>query len=457
MGNKIITEKDFWMCTGGNVPAQLQSIQLSTKKKDGKKYITLVDTATSSMMDFGCNKLMLIMAIVAAVIAVCVVATGGAALIAIGALAGAAGAAVGAVMGGLICGQIAAMARIWTNSKSNMIVQGKPAITGDHQMQCMLFGDKITFAPNIKNWWQAITVGAINTTAKIVEGALFGAMVGMGAGLLKGLTQLAMPTATSIGVNIIGSFGTLGSSVRAVFGIQNATHTWAMGSDLFSTETGEAFFDGAIPEYESIKRIGTGNAELHDAMLLLYLLKFKTPTPKEKPVTEEPVKNNTLTEPEPIKKKGDGEAFEAEPIKPTFKELKNMAENTLDFSTVEDGAVFWSDKNMRTAQKWAESSSTGKTTLEQTKGGEYLDNLDLFNPKNGLDGSQAAEVWDTASKRFAEQAKGEINVFDEGAERYGPYGERTWWRVEKPILEANKNVSGIKYRNNDGSINNLRK
>lgn len=319
MGNKIITEKDFWMCTGGNVPAQLQSTQLSTKKKDGKKYITLTDTATSSMMDFGCNKLMLIMAIVAAVIAVCVVATGGAALIAIGALAGAAGAAVGAVMGGLICGQIAALARKWGASKINLKIQGQPAITGDHQLQCMLFGDKITFAPNIKNWWQAITVGVINTSAKIVEGALFGAMIGMGAGLLKGLTQLAMPTLSSVGVNIIGSFGTLGSSVRAVFGIQNATHTWAMGNDLVSTETTEAFFDGAIPEYESIKRIGTGNAEPQDAMLLLYLLHLKNPSvPKEKPTTEEkiveePTKNNNLAEPEPIKKKGDGEAFEASP------------------------------------------------------------------------------------------------------------------------------------------------
>ncbi|GEM56364.1 hypothetical protein B0A58_00210 [Flavobacterium branchiophilum NBRC 15030 = ATCC 35035] len=83
-----------------------------------------------------------------------------------------------------------------------------------------------------------------------------------------------------------------------------------MGSDLFSTETGEAFFDGAIPEYESIKRIGTGNAEPHEAMMLLYLLHLKTPTPKEKPVTEEQIKNTKLTEPEPIKKKGDGEAFE---------------------------------------------------------------------------------------------------------------------------------------------------
>jgi hypothetical protein len=53
MGNKIITEKDFWICTGGTTPAQLQSTQLTTKKKSGHKYITVADTATSSWIDFG--------------------------------------------------------------------------------------------------------------------------------------------------------------------------------------------------------------------------------------------------------------------------------------------------------------------------------------------------------------------------------------------------------------------
>src|SRR5262245_62801337 len=97
MGNKIITEKDFWICAQGTTPAQLQSRQNPqlVKKESGHKYITVADTATSSWIDFGCKKLMLIMAILAAVVVVFVVATGGAglaALIAAGALAGAAGA-----------------------------------------------------------------------------------------------------------------------------------------------------------------------------------------------------------------------------------------------------------------------------------------------------------------------------------------------------------------------------
>ncbi|WP_198529586.1 hypothetical protein [Flavobacterium sp. Leaf82] len=318
MGNKIITEKDFWMCTGGNVPAPLQSVQQSTKTKDGKKYITIVDTATSSYIDFGCNKLMLIMAIIAAVIAVAVVATGGAALIAVGALAGAAGAAAGAVLGGLICGQVAKLARVWLGSKNDMIVKGKPAITSGHEMKCMLFGDKISHAPNIKNWWQAIAVGSINTGAKIVEGALFGMMVGMGAGVLKGLIQLGAPTLTSVGVNIVGSFGTLGSSIRAVFGIQNVTNNWAMGKieNLTLAESKDAFIEGAIPEYEISKRIATtGEIRPSDAMLLLYLLKFKNPN---KPVKEELInekstqKTTNLAKPEGGKAKGNFEAFEGD-------------------------------------------------------------------------------------------------------------------------------------------------
>jgi len=323
MGNKIITEKDFWMCTGGIMPAQLQSTQLSTKKKDGKKYITLTDTATSSMMDFGCKWVMLIAAIIAAIVVVAIVATGGAGLavlIAVGAAAGAGGAAgIGALLGGLICGQTDRIARTWMGSKSNLIIQGQKAITGDHKMTCAIMGSEITFAPNIKNWWQAIAVGGVNYAGTVVMGGLLGMFVGMGAGVIGGLAKIAAPTLSSIGINIIGSFGTLGSSVRAVFGIENTVNKWAMGNDLVSMDSGEAFFDGAIPEYESIKRIGTGNAEAQDAMLLLYLLHLKNPSvPKEKPATEEkiveePTKNNNLAEPEPIKKKGDGEAFEAEP------------------------------------------------------------------------------------------------------------------------------------------------
>ena len=78
-----------------------------------------------------------------------------------------------------------------------------------------------------------------------------------------------------------------------------------------------------------------------------------------------------------------------------FNDLKEMAENTLNFSTPKDGAVFWSGKNMTKAQSWAEVN--GKFTLEQTSGGKYLDNLNLFDKGSGLTGKEASEIWDIST------------------------------------------------------------
>ncbi|MCK6394605.1 MAG: DUF637 domain-containing protein [Zoogloea sp.] len=128
---------------------------------------------------------------------------------------------------------------------------------------------------------------------------------------------------------------------------------------------------------------------------------------------------------------------------PSYEELQNLAANTLDFSTKPNGAVFWSGaNNMMVAQWWA--SLTGKTTLEQTVGGRYLHSLNLFD---NLPGAQAAQIWDTASVRFANGASGNVNTFAKGATQFGPYGERTWWRLEQPALQANPNITNIRQWN----------
>jgi len=132
----------------------------------------------------------------------------------------------------------------------------------------------------------------------------------------------------------------------------------------------------------------------------------------------------------------------------SFTSLLFQTENTLDFSTTKDGAVFWSGPNMRIAQKWAQSE--GKTTLEQTSGGRFLDSLELFEPGSGLSPTEAASVWDAASIRFAHGASGQVNVFATRAKRRGPFGERTWWRLEKPILNKNTAVTEIVRRRIDG-------
>src|SRR5262245_18918738 len=254
MGNKIITEKDFWICSGGTTPAQLQSTQLSTKKESSHKYITVADTATSSWIDFGCKKLMWIMAILAAVIAVAVVATGGAALgalIAAGAIAGAAGAAYGAVLGALICGQQAAAARKWLNSKPDMIIQGRRAITGDDQMKCMLFGETIIFAPQIKNWWQAVALGASNYIGGIMEGMMYGAAIGVAGGVISGgpavVSQFGL---SNVGANWLATWGGWGLGLRGVVTTQSVLG--AYGS------TGQVTSDDVINK----GILGTGTATL---------------------------------------------------------------------------------------------------------------------------------------------------------------------------------------------------
>jgi hypothetical protein len=119
------------------------------------------------------------------------------------------------------------------------------------------------------------------------------------------------------------------------------------------------------------------------------------------------------------------------PANPTYDELIDLVQNSLDFSTKRNAALFWSGGNMKLAQRIGRL--TGKTTLEQTRGGRYLDALKLFE-RADLTGKQAANIWNLASLRFAKGATGRINVFAFGAKKYGPYGMRTWWRIERRAL-----------------------
>lgn len=283
MGSKIITEKDFWICSGGLMPAPMQSTQLVATKKDGNKYITIQDKSTQSFVDFACKKLMWLMALVAAIIAVAVVATGGAALIAIGAIAGAAGAAFGAVLGSLICGQKAAMARVWLGSKSNFKILGTPTVTGDHKMICNIFGEQISYAPNIKNWWQAISLGVANLIGGILEGAMIGAAVGAGGALLKGgMAALAEGGIAGLGrsafqlirtlpgnlvSNVISSWTTgLGLGLRGVMAGQHAAAVYGTTGDVSMTDVGKGAVGMETGTYESAGRIFTGQGTAMDVI-----------------------------------------------------------------------------------------------------------------------------------------------------------------------------------------------
>jgi len=298
MGNKIATEEDYWMCSGGIMPAQMQSIQRIAEQKDSKKYLIKNDTATASMGDFVCKWIMLIMALIAAVIAVLIAATGGAALgvlVAVGTAAGAGGAAIGSIFGGLVCGQKAAIARTWLGDKSNLSIAGQKTLTTGSTMECPVFGSKIVHAPNVKNWWDALRVGIGNFGETVILGALGGALIGVGGAVLSGAAALSLPTLASVGTNILGSITGWGMAARLYFGANAVSNQQALGQ-IDINDVGErdaAFANAAFPEYGSVKRIASGSPEPMDALLLLYFLNLRVPGAKPgTPPKEEPAGGN---------------------------------------------------------------------------------------------------------------------------------------------------------------------
>jgi len=292
MGHKIITEKDFWMCSSGAMPAQLQGTRKSNKKSSGEVYITVADTATSSWIDFGCTKNMLWAALLTAVAVVVVVAlivgTGGVAAIgligmmAIGAAAGVAGGVIAAVDGALKCGQKNATARTWDASKNNLLLTGTPGITGDRTMTCSI-GGVVKFAPEIKSWTHALALGSFNYVTQLAGCALGGAAVGAGGFLVSGLAggslAVAAPTFSSVLSNVAGSFTGIWGGSRALFGLNALANEHAYGNVQDAGDAGAALVNGGIPEIGMGKRIFTGQAHPSDYLLFLYLLNIKVKEP----------------------------------------------------------------------------------------------------------------------------------------------------------------------------------
>lgn len=302
------------------------------KKKSGEKYITVQDKATSSWIDFGCTKNMIMNALIAAVVAVVVVAlivgTGGIAAIglvgmmAIGATAGVAAGVVTAVEGALTCGQKNAGARKWDGQKSNLLWTGTPAITGNRKMICEV-GGEVSFAPEVKSPLHAVLLSGLNYVTKLGECAAGGAAVGgfafMGAGIASGSMSLAAPTLASVWGNVLGGFSGVWGASRALFGLDHLANEHAMGHVNSVGDAIGTTADGAIPEIGMTKRIVTGQAQPMDAMLLLYLLNLKHggPPPEERSVTENESNNNHNEEGNPNEEEGGQPAGQGESTTPT--------------------------------------------------------------------------------------------------------------------------------------------
>jgi hypothetical protein len=128
------------------------------------------------------------------------------------------------------------------------------------------------------------------------------------------------------------------------------------------------------------------------------------------------------------------------------KEVQDLLDKveTLDVSTDRDGAIFYSGpENKKLAMQCARE--TGRKTLEQTPGGEWLKKQNLYenhyepdnNPKK-LTHDEANIVWARLSQRYAEQASGEAFAFIRGAKP-----EKVFWNTEARVLNQSPSITKV--------------
>ncbi|MFP3765043.1 hypothetical protein [Prevotella intermedia] len=293
MGVKLITEKDFWMCTEGAVPAPLQGTHLSLKKKNGDSvFITVADKATASWIDFGCKKYMVLVAIAVALVVagVITVATGGLGLFAIGAIAGVVGGVIGAVVGGLLCGQKMVSKREWlTQGKANFISQGANTITSEHKMICPI-GGEIAFAPHVKSWLDAILMAGASYASSLIECAMTGGMIGSMGGALMGSGGLLASAKTvfgqgwkAVGKSVLGFLKNTpkvvlnnlikkDTSEIVATASQSLLGSYGKDGKLTSDSVLDATYEVFLSDVESVKNILTGNGSPSDIISVATLM-----------------------------------------------------------------------------------------------------------------------------------------------------------------------------------------
>jgi hypothetical protein len=385
------------------MPSPFQSRQLLVKKYSGEKYITKLDVSTISWVDFGCKKVMLLYAVVAAVaalVAALCVATGGAALIAICAIAGLAGSALGAIVGTLICGQLVAPTRKWLGSKSNFQIMGIDTITGDNYMECDAFvmlgmsPEFIKFAPNIKSWGQAIASGAASLIGNLLEGMMAGACIGAAGAALSGLAgagasggwsgvgRAALQFAKSMPKNLIGNFiesyGGLGLGLRGATTAQSMLATYgekgdATTADDLATAGTHGFLGMELGTVSSVQNIATGNGTLMDfAGLALWFSPIHEGVDdltSSKPETEAP-KTEAETKTETSKSETEAEAKEDKNVPDANLAKGETPKQEGDFDAYEDGGnqkIENADSPIPEQQKQNQAiddGESGKTKLE---------------------------------------------------------------------------------------------
>ena len=248
--DEIFDESHYFVCSGGLKPASMKSNQNIVKREDGKYYLTEYSLKCYAI-DFSCKWVALLYAIVAAALALLLSCPAGWVL-----LAAIIGAGVGAALGAAMCGDMAAIMRVWVAIKTDAqlgehnAVANKPGV----HMICNAFSGQITYVPNKKTEFHALVLFAGNTLMTGLEGFMY-VYAFRGAGMLitKPLQFFA-----NFGVNYLKTVSVAGFAGRTVFGAWGGFSAYSNSStegfhaeEVF-TDAGKSFGFAEMAAYHAV-------------------------------------------------------------------------------------------------------------------------------------------------------------------------------------------------------------
>ena len=255
--------------------------------------------------------------------------------------------------------------------------------------------------------------------------------------------------------DLLGEFFTLVNAARSDFEIKRANDCIARAIKFLTVEGFLAILRNVTPRKElttgglasddgpkkKSDLSGGGKAEGKPLEESTKEEQKKKPAPS-KPATQKPTDAGGKDRSKPSSKE---KPLEEIPVKELdYKTLDKKVEE-LDVSSKPNTAVFYSGRGARkSAEKMAKTS--GKTTLEQTKGGKVLDDLKLFDDTvKDVDGDRAAKLWSKISENYAKQASGEVTAVVNK-----PRPGSIFLTKELPALLNNKKVTKVKVQNAEG-------
>ncbi len=248
--DEIFDESHYFVCSGGLKPASMKSNQNIVKTEDGKYYLTEYSLKCYAI-DFSCKWVALLYAIVAAALALLLSCPAGWVL-----LAAIIGAGVGAALGAAMCGDMAAIMRVWVAIKTDAqlgehnAVANKPSV----HMICNAFSGQITYVPNVKSEFHALVLFAGNTLMTGLEGFMY-VYAFRGAGML--ITK-PMQFFANFGVNYLKTVSVAGFAGRTVFGAWGGfsaysnSSTEGFHSEEVFTEAGKSFGFAEVAAYHAV-------------------------------------------------------------------------------------------------------------------------------------------------------------------------------------------------------------